>query len=54
LERLRGLGGLAGIESIFNTDLVKGLDFTNAADLAQRTKKYGDNKPITKPPKTFL
>jgi hypothetical protein len=54
VNKLRDLGGIPGLEQIFNCNSAVGLDVSNAQDLAARVEKYGDNMPILKPPKTFL
>lgn len=54
MNRLRKLGGIAGVEKMFNTDRNAGLDLMNEGDVRRRVELYGDNLPIVKPPKTFV
>jgi hypothetical protein len=54
VNKLREYGAVSGLEAIFNSNTNSGLDFNNAADLAARTERYGDNLPIIKEPKTFM
>jgi hypothetical protein len=52
IEWLKNSGKIEGLEGLLHTNYRKGI-YKDSKDHEARTKAYGDNQPIVKPPKTI-